>query len=435
MKRLHGLVISWYYPPGNSSEGLITYKLLKNSSFSYDVFTRDIQNANVWDRDVDESKLTAENVTVYKGKSRLEADWVNEVVEFFEQHADEYDFVMSRIMSKAAHIAAARIKDLHPNIFWVASFGDPMVNSPYMRLVEKFENPFFLKQYYVRELPSVTKTLKLAISPTRTARKIVWEKDRIDSTEFARACKIINDETFEKADLLVFNNPQQYKLAFSDGYAKYEDKGAIINHSFDTSLYPKKTKKNNDGKVHFVYVGHLDDLRNAKPVFDAIGTIKQHDSELGKKVQFDFYGHIDDLDKVAIIDNNIADLVSLHGDITYLESLEKISEADWLLLIDANLTRQLEEYIYLPAKLMDYLGAKKNILAVTQTSGTTADVIKTVKAGKTVTHCANDIAIYLAKIIYQGYSPAAYDENALEKYDAATVADTFDKLIMEKLQG
>ena len=51
-----GLVISWFYPPGNSSEGLVTYKLLKNSKYQYDVFTRGCQNDGVWDRYTDEIK-------------------------------------------------------------------------------------------------------------------------------------------------------------------------------------------------------------------------------------------------------------------------------------------------------------------------------------------------------------------------------------------
>ena len=38
MKKI--LVISWYFPPVNSSEGLVTFKLLKNSKYEYDVFTQ-----------------------------------------------------------------------------------------------------------------------------------------------------------------------------------------------------------------------------------------------------------------------------------------------------------------------------------------------------------------------------------------------------------
>ena len=40
------LVISWFYPPVNSSEGLVTYKLLKASKYEYDVFTQ--RNNALW---------------------------------------------------------------------------------------------------------------------------------------------------------------------------------------------------------------------------------------------------------------------------------------------------------------------------------------------------------------------------------------------------
>ena len=78
-----GFVISWFYPPGNSSEGLVTYKLLKNSQYAYDVFTRGVQNATIWDRKVDESKLTADNVTVIMSKSKNPRQWIDEAVEYF----------------------------------------------------------------------------------------------------------------------------------------------------------------------------------------------------------------------------------------------------------------------------------------------------------------------------------------------------------------
>ena len=44
MKKI--LVITWFYPPVNSSEGLVTYKLLNNSKYEYDVFTQ--KNSASW---------------------------------------------------------------------------------------------------------------------------------------------------------------------------------------------------------------------------------------------------------------------------------------------------------------------------------------------------------------------------------------------------
>lgn len=433
MKKLRGLVISWYYPPGNSSEGLVTYKLLKNSEFAYDVFTRKSHDMNIWDRKTDESQLTSDNVEVFQASTNDEHGWVQEAVEFFEKNADKYDFIMSRIMPAESHLAAAKIKERFPDVYWIASFGDPLVNSPYIKITEKSDNPFFLRDYYFREQPGLTKLAHLALSPTRVARKHVWEKERVDKMVWALECRDINQLTFDKADLLIFNNKYQFERAFSGEYAQYKDKGRIVYHGYDLDLYPKKLSANKDGKLHFVYVGHLDALRNAKALLDGIGKLKRADRKLSEKVVFDFYGHIDDSDKVAIIDDNIGDLIVLHNDIDYLTSLAKIAEADWVILIDANLNAELDEYIYFPAKLVDYFGAKKNILAITQLRGASADAMNEVQAGQIVTHSADEIAIYLAKIIYQDYRPADYQDGAWEKYNAKNIAAAFDETVREKL--
>ena len=436
MKKMRGLVISWFYPPTNSSEGLVTYKLLKNSSFNYDVVTHEFQESDdIWSRDIKETKLTAKNTEVFPIPASDEEEWIPKVVDFFNQNADKYDFVMSRIMPPECHKAAYEIKKHHPNIFWIASFGDPLVNTPYIENINKNDNHFFLKNYYLREEFTIPKLARVTISPTRLARKLVWEKDRIDKMTFASECENINRFTFENADCLVFNNEYQFKLAFAHPYEQYKDKGIIVNHSFDLDLYPPNPHHSSNPPLRFVYTGHLDSRRNANSLLQAIGQLKKNDSDLKHKAQFDFYGHIDDSDKVTIIDEDINDIINLHSDIDYLTSLQKIKYADWLLLIDANLNNQLEEYIYLPAKLMDYFGAKGNILAITQFRGATADAMRAVKAGQIVSHSADEIALYLSKIIYQGYNPTQYNNTAWEKYNAKNVANYFDDNIISRIKS
>lgn len=434
MRKLRGLVISWYYPPGNSSEGLVTYKLLRNSEFEYDVFTRKNHNASIWDRKTDESGLTADNVTVYQSAADDEKTWVKDAVAFFKKNSDKYDFIMSRAMPAASHTAACEIKKDFPNVFWIASFGDPLVDSPYIKIVTKKQNPYFLKEYYFRERPSKLRSLHLLVSPTRRARRKVWEKERVDEMAWTEDCKKINQQTFDEADLLIFNNPVQLERAFANSeYARYRDKGIIVNHGFDTDLYPKTPEKTDDGKMHFLYVGHLDGFRNAGALFEALGKLKEYDNNLAQKVTFDFYGHIDDSDKVRIVDNNIGDLVMLHKDVDYLKSLQLMQEADWLILIDTNLNAELEEYIYFPAKLVDYFGAKKGILAITQLKGTSAAAMRAVGAGQVVTHSADEIAMYLAKIIFQGYSPVDYNNDARDGYDIKNIARNFDSVVAERI--
>ena len=84
-----GFVISWYYPPGNSSEGLVTFKLLKNSKYKYDVWTRANQQQSIWDRKSNESKLVADNVNIVKCDCDNMKDWVRQGVKYFMENKDE----------------------------------------------------------------------------------------------------------------------------------------------------------------------------------------------------------------------------------------------------------------------------------------------------------------------------------------------------------
>ena len=51
MKRI--LVITWFYPPVNSSEAQLTAKLLKSSGYSYDIFTQGRSEAWSYGRDAE----------------------------------------------------------------------------------------------------------------------------------------------------------------------------------------------------------------------------------------------------------------------------------------------------------------------------------------------------------------------------------------------
>lgn len=432
MSKKRGFVISWFYPPGNSSEGLVTYKLLKNSRYDYDVLTRSSHRADMFDRSVDESDLTAENVRVVQADVVRNTDWINEAVNYFEKNRDKYDFLMTRCMTVAAHVAGIKIKKLHPDLPWLASFGDPLVDSPYLYDAKRDENPFWLKHIY-RRTHSWRQTVRDFGSTERFLHKILWEKQRRKDTQETQYYAQVNREVYALADRLIFNNTHQMKRAFTGEYKQFERKGLLVGHSFDKALYPSATAKS-DSKLHFVYVGHLDQLRNAGVLLDGIAKLKHRDPKLYQKASFEFYGHMDDADKLRIYNLGLMDLVKTHGDIGYLESLRKIASADWTLLIDANFNGVLDDYIFLPAKLLDYVGAKRPVFAISQPTGATADIMQELHCGQLATHDSDEIYLYLAKIIEQGYNPIVYNQDRLDKYDAVKVADAFDRAVAELLQ-
>lgn len=429
-----GFVVSWFYPPGNSSEGLVTYKLLKNSKFKFDVWTRNNQHQNMWDRKSDEKGLISENVNVVLGPGDMK-EWVNAGVEYFIKHKDEYDFIMTRSMPPESHEIGLKIKEELPGIKWIASFGDPLVDTPYVDelTMEKLTNPFNIKECFSRDYLSVLGAMKLSFSPLRIAKKFVWGKQAKIAGEIGKYYHYINDNVLKLADKIIYNNDYQFKHAFEqDDMKQYKEKACIIEHSFDKTLYPTKKKKAK--KISFVYVGHLDDNRNAASLLRAIKALKDHDRDLSDKVSFDFYGHLCDDDKLYILEKNIYDVVKIHDDVDYVESLRLIKNADWAILIDANFTDVIDECIFLPAKTMDYFGARTNIFLISHLKGADSDIIRKTGGGVIMTHVADEICMYLAKIIYQGYKPKKYDEKEVEKYNSVNLARKMDEEISLMLE-
>ena len=74
MKKI--FVISWYYPPLNSSEGLVTWKLLNRSVYDYDVFTQNRSGA--WSYGMNARFESRAGVRTIFAESETFDDWKQE---------------------------------------------------------------------------------------------------------------------------------------------------------------------------------------------------------------------------------------------------------------------------------------------------------------------------------------------------------------------
>ena len=417
-------VLSWFYPPINSSESMVTYKLLKYSKHNYDVWTRQNRAKSIWDRALDEDSLISDNIKPLYGNSSNVREWVKEAITYFENHIDEYDCFMTRSMPPEAHYFGKEVKKNHPEIKWIASFGDPLINTPYIDNPND-KNPYTLKKIIEDESPSRLRAARIAISPMRNAERFVWKKRRkacgVDVKEYRK----IHDFTIKGADLIISNNSYQLDHLFANEYTQYKEKGVVIPHSFDMALYPPEAKKSNK-KLVFTYTGHLDDIRNASVLLRALNLLAKNDNKLEDKIKVDFYGHMSSSDKLYIMNHKLYSVVELHDDVLYADSLGIIRNSDWLLLFDANFTDVTDVNIYFPAKLADYIGADKNILAITQVNGASADIIRKVGGGLVCTHSVDEVFMYLSKIIYKKWKPQARNTAEAEKLDAKYIAKELD---------
>ncbi len=416
MKRI--LVFSWFYPPINSSEGLVTYKLLKNSKYKYDVFTQN-KNTN-WSYGNGEKFLEANNVKTICSNSEDLEGWKQEAIEYYKKNMDKYDIIMSRSMPPETHEVCLEIKRINPKVFWLASFGDPIAKNPFTDIVTQHFSPF-------RARICGLKSLLYFFSPIRILRNYKWKKNYAKS--YLKPTKKEYDlqlNTFKNCDKVILNSTYQRNYMLKSIGMKDQNRCLILPHSYDESLYPKIRNKKRD-KIKITYIGHLDSVRSPRLFLKAISDLRKEIPLITENLEVQFYGNISDFDKVYIINEELYDIVKVKKPVNYLESLKIISESDWLLHIDANLTSVLDENIFFAAKLSDYLGGKNNIFGITMLNGISADILRE-NGALVVSHSVEDIKNYLYLILTQNYR-IQMNPIEREKYNSLNVAEIFDEQI------
>ena len=399
MKKI--LVITWFYPTVNSSEGLVTYKLLNNSRYEYDVFTQ--KNSASWSYGNNDNLENNKNINCIFAESNNLKAWKKEAIKYFKENKNKYDVVMTRSMPPESHEIGIKIKKIKPSIKWIASFGDPIANNPYVSLTKKNDHTRFLVR--VKRFP---KTLA-----RNMLRKYVTENP-------------IENKTIKYSDMIIFNSIEQQKYML--GNKKKES--IVLAHSYYDKLYPKNVKKFDD-KIHITYIGHLDKIRTPKLLLEAIRELKQADTNLFEKLEVDFYGNLCTDDKLYIFNNELYDVIKYKKQVGYLESLKIMKESNFLLHIDANLSLVNNENIFFAAKLADYIGSGTPIIGITMLDGASANILRDIN-GLVLTYSKSDIKNYLRKIIYENYSFDLNKDACLE-YSAKKVAEKFDDMVSSRL--
>ena len=416
------LVISWFFPPINSSEGLVTYKLLKNSKYKYDVITQ--KSNESWSYGQTNDLDYGENINCINIETTNMDVFKTEAIKYFEKNKNKYDIVMTRSMAEVAHVIGLKIKEIKNSIIWIASFGDPIGNNPFTLKSINSKNPFSIKQRYVRPMG-----IREILSPKRMLKSYLYNKGNKDNYNlFIKESNILQEKILNSCDFVIYNSIYQSEYMLKDYANKNElgKKTIILPHSFDEDLY-KKEKKIKKEKINFSFLGLLDDIRTPHCLFEAINKLKEYDENLCDKVEFNFYGNLSDKEKLYLMNNYLLDIVKVQQPVNYLKSLEIMQNSDWLIHIDANIQEIIEKNIFFAAKIADYIGSKSNIIGITMIDGISADILREYNA-LCLENCVEEIFNYLFLIIYENFE-TKLNPNYRKLYDAKEVASTFDKLI------
>jgi glycosyltransferase involved in cell wall biosynthesis len=193
-------------------------------------------------------------------------------------------------------------------------------------------------------------------------------------------CRRLERQTVEECARAVFTTPGARRM-YRERYPGVPDeRWAIIANGYDERIFADVTPaaRAEGGRLRLVHSGQLyPSERDPRPFYAAVAALRDagHVSGDNLRIVLRATAH-DEHHRPEIHKRGIEDLVRLEDAVPYREALAEMMSADGLLLFQAsNCNHQI------PAKVYEYLRARRPILALTDPEGDTAGVLRDAGCG------------------------------------------------------
>ncbi|WP_062309406.1 hypothetical protein [Alicyclobacillus sendaiensis] len=333
-------VISYHAPPVLNAESILVWKTLKvlKNWFRLRLITASVPSADATlalPDDIEVERLPTWMPSAYKPRRALEkiigrfADeawlWARQTPASMDLPVD---LLYSRSQPGASHLLALRWK-LRTGKPWIAQFSDPWAHNPYHM--------------------------------SRTPRRKAFD----EANERA---------VVAKADALVFPTQEildQYVHLYPQ--VPVADKSIVLPHHFMPELYPERVERPAEiaDKLLFAYLGDFYGQRSPEPFVVGLENALSERPGMRQRVAVEFYGNVESKFEPIVAQSPVP---IRKGRVSYLDSLARMRQADVLVLIDAPSATGRNPF--LASKLIDYLGAGRKILGITDVEGTAADILR-----------------------------------------------------------
>lgn len=347
------------FVPTNEPMTLLSYKHLR----SLDVFchvvaqkyTIDESLSKKLDKDIkfknfditylgnyNDALFSIKNVNLIKALYNVKK-YIKQVVKMYSR--ETYDFIYTSSFPAYTIRAAAKIKKIDSKIKWIASFTDPINESPYKKDLRTF------KEYSLIE--------KIAFLVYTYF--YVNEKDEIMA--------------FENADILVFICEEQRDFMIEQYLKKnnHLSKMELLNKSviFPLNYIPEwndvkviDCKRGNANKFVLAHFGRVYGLRDATKFIEAVSKLIRENKEVVNVLEIKQFGEFRQSDIKLIKSLELEKIFKIFDKIPYEECIVEMNKADALLIFDTIMPDN-EIQPYLPSKVLEYSLIGKNVLTVT----------------------------------------------------------------------
>jgi Glycosyl transferase 4-like domain len=178
------------------------------------------------------------------------------------------------------------------------------------------------------------------------------------------------------ADLIVANAPLAC-VALQQAFPDHSGKMISITNGFDSEDFPTAEASaapsraaDSSTAIQIVHTGDVYFQRDPRPLLEAVQGLSATSVRGRGSVTLCFIGRTHSLND-EVRQRGMEALVEIRDQVAYQQALEEMTKADILLLLDAPGRRT-----GVPAKLYEYLGAGRPILALAESDGDTAWVLR-----------------------------------------------------------
>lgn len=285
------------------------------------------------------------------------------------------------------HLAGLRVKRVL-GVPWIVHFSDPWSDNPYLR-----RDP--LSRWLLR----------------RMEREVIATADRVVFT---------SNETL---DLVMRKYPPNWRQRTS-----------VLPHACEPGTGSElASARQRDAPLILRHLGNFYGPRNPLLLAQAVKLLQTQRPDVLRNVRIELIGRWVGREGWSPGGSETDEPVLVcRPPVPYKESLRLMQSADALLIIDA----PFECNVFFPSKLVDYLGARRPILALTP-PGTSANIVAAAGGVVAAPNSAATIAAGLSDLIerlrHNTIGPPA--EEVVAQFDARRVGQMFDRLVEETVSA
>ena len=309
--------------------------------------------------------------------------WIKPSIKFLTEYLQKnpVDAIISSGPPHSMHLIAMGIKD-KLNIPWVADFRDPWTKIDYY-------NELNLSEYADKKHHALEKKV------LRFADKVVTV-----SNHWASDFNLINNNNTE-----------------------------VITNGFDEDDFNKNVNEIDPGFI-LHHSGMINKARNPELLWEVLSELRKENEEFNTALKIQLTGNIDFTVSESIINNNLQDKLVHIEHLPHNEAVQAMQRSPVLLLL---LNDSHDILGRIPAKLFEYLAAKRPVLVIGNTAGDSAAIIKDTNAGVVAEmNNKNDIKEKIL-LLFEQYKSGRLNINSfgIEKYARKENAKRFAEILDE----